>query len=157
MDKDYLRDLELTGVTARIRRLNDRLQASGKKIYKLLNLDIEPNWHLVLLVLEDKNSLTVTEVARILDFSHPAVIKITRKMIQKNYLMTETDDCDGRKQRLSLTTKAIRELPKLKEKWGLIRQAHQEYITEEFMQELTRMEIKLKDKSIDQRILDKLS
>ncbi|NPD48065.1 MarR family transcriptional regulator [Lentimicrobium sp. S6] len=156
MTKDYIKDLELIGLTARIRRLNDKLMSSGKKVYKIFNIDIEPNWHLVLLLLEEKENLTVTEIASILDFSHPAVIKITKKMIEKKYLVSTKDKIDNRKQILSLTSKANLELPKLKEKWELIRQVHAEYTSESFMQELAQLEKKLNDKSIEQRILKKL-
>ena len=154
MKKDYLENLEMYGITARIRRLNDKINSSGRKVYKLLGIDIDSNWHLILLLLEEKGKLSVTEIANILGFSHPAVIKITKKMIEKEYLISSKDITDNRKQLLSLSKKAVSELPGLKKKWEIITQVHSEYFTTDFMQELSLLEKGLNEKSMEQRILE---
>lgn len=156
MEKDFIEQLELIGITARIRRLNDVFTSSGRKVYKQMGIDIEPNWHLIFLLLEEKEKLSITEIARTLKFSHPAVIKISKKMLEKGYLQSSKDETDHRKQILSLSKKAIDSLPELKEKWALIQKVHDEYISDDFLKELALLEQSLSDKSIDQRINERL-
>ena len=147
--EDYVQSLGLVGLTARVRRLNDCLMSSGRKVYDILRMDIEPNWHLVLLLLEEKGELSVTEVAAELKFSHPAVIKIAGKMLEKGYLLGRKDRKDHRRQLLSLSPEAREKLPLLREKWELIGSVHREIFNDEFMRELTRVEQMLEEKAIE--------
>ncbi|WP_047247002.1 MarR family winged helix-turn-helix transcriptional regulator [Maribacter thermophilus] len=103
--------------TARLKRISDSLLYGAKDLYKTLNLEIEPNWHLVFLLFKEKNTLTITEIAENIKISQPGVIKIVNKMKAKDYLKAETDKRDHRIQLLKLTTKAKKELPKLDKVW----------------------------------------
>ncbi|MDY8136003.1 MarR family transcriptional regulator [Aquimarina sp. 2201CG5-10] len=156
MKKDFIQKQGRIGVTARIRRLNDKIMFSAKKAYQLLEIDIEPNWHLVLLLLKKEEKLTVTEIAKILEFTHPAIIKIVTKMKQKKYLTTINDPRDSRRQLLKLSKKAIKDLPELEEKWEFIREIQHQIISDSLLKELAIFENKLKEKSIEQRIEEKL-
>ena len=147
MENDFIKSLDLIGYTARIRRLSDNLNKMGKVVYKYLNHDIEPNWHLVLLILEKENELTATEIAEQLSFSHTAIIKITKKMVSANFLTTQKSTIDSRKQLYSLSEKAIAELPKLKKIWNDIAIIHQQYVSKTFLKELTKIENELSKKS----------
>lgn len=104
-------------LTARLKRISDNLLYSAKDLYKELNLEIEPNWHLIFLLFKEKETLTITEIAEKLKISQPGVIKIVNKMKGKKYLKTEKDEKDNRIQLLRLTTKSKNELPKLEEVW----------------------------------------
>ncbi|MBI0397093.1 MarR family winged helix-turn-helix transcriptional regulator [Cyclobacterium marinum] len=104
--------------TARLKRISDNLLYGAKDLYKTLNLEIEPNWHLIFLLFKEKNTLTITEIAEQLKISQPGVIKIVNKMKTKKYLKAEKDKKDSRIQLLKLTTKAKKELPKLEGIWS---------------------------------------
>ncbi|GAB3011247.1 hypothetical protein GCM10027284_33170 [Cyclobacterium sediminis] len=104
--------------TARLKRISDNLLYGAKDLYKTLNLEIEPNWHLIFLLFKEKNTLTITEIAEKLKISQPGVIKIVNKMKTNNYLKAEKDKKDSRIQLLKLTTKAKKELPKLEGIWS---------------------------------------
>jgi len=104
-------------LTARLKRISDNLLYCAKDLYKELNLEIEPNWHLIFLLFKEKEELTITEISEKLKISQPGVIKIVNKMKDKNYLKTEKDKKDNRSQLLKLTTKSRSELPKLEEIW----------------------------------------
>jgi len=103
--------------TARLKRISDNLLYSAKDLYKTLNLEIEPNWHLIFLLFKENQTLTITEIAEKLKISQPGVIKIVNKMKAKKYLKSEKDKKDSRIQLLKLTTIAKKELPKLDEIW----------------------------------------
>jgi len=104
-------------LTARLKRISDNLLYGAKDLYKTLNLEIEPNWHLIFLLFKEKQILTITEIAEKLKISQPGVIKIINKMKAKKYLKTEKDKKDSRIQLLKLTTKAKKEIPKLDKIW----------------------------------------
>ncbi len=69
--------------TARLKRISDNLLYSSKDLYKFLNLEIEPNWHLIFLIFSDKDTLTITEIAEELRIFQSGVIKIVNKMKEK--------------------------------------------------------------------------
>lgn len=147
MENDFIKSLDLIGYTARIRRLSDSLNKMGKVVYKDLELEIEPNWHLILLILEKEKELTATEIAEQLSFSHTAIIKITKKMVHSNFLIAQKSTIDNRKQLYSLSEKAIHKLPGLKKIWNDIAIVHAQYVSKTFLKELTKIEQALTDKS----------
>ncbi|TKG95160.1 GNAT family N-acetyltransferase [Puteibacter caeruleilacunae] len=151
-DKDFIKSLGLIGYTARIRRLNDSLMAMGKVVYKNLGVDIEPNWHLILLLLERENELTATEIANHLFFTHTAIIKIAKKMVGKGYLKTYKSNTDSRKQMYALSSLAKKELPGIKEILELIARAHEQYVSPGFIKELDNIESSLKQKNTIYRV-----
>jgi len=153
MQDDFLQQLEYAGFTARIKRLSDQLLSSARKVYQYEQIDIEPNWHLVFLLLKKEGKLTVTEMAQKLRFSHPAVIKIVKKMKDHGYLSSLADKQDSRKQLIGLTAKSKRLLPSLEERWNVIQETIQGFVTQETMAELKRLEEQLNEKALHERFI----
>ena len=58
---DYLVSLGTLGFTYRMRRLTDRMQDAGRRLYETLGLPLEPNWHALILFLERQGPISVTE------------------------------------------------------------------------------------------------
>ena len=56
MEEDFLIEMDYAGLTARLKRLSDAFVYSTKEFYKSIDLDIEPNWHMIFLILQ-KNYL----------------------------------------------------------------------------------------------------
>ncbi len=156
MDRDFLQTLEYAGFTARVKRLSDQLLYNARKVYKQLESDIEPNWHLVFLLLKKEDKLTVTEIGHELRFSHPAVIKIINKMKRNGYVSSSMDPKDNRKQLLQLTQKAKEQLPKLEQRWDQIQTVIQGFVSEELMVELEQIEHKLNEQSLFERFKNQL-
>ena len=152
MTDDFIKSLGLIGYTARIRRLNDSLMAMGKAVYSNLHLDIEPNWHLILLLLKKEKELSATEIAQHLSFTHTAIIKMAKKMLQKEYLVAYRSKTDNRKQMYALSAKAIKELPHIEANINLIAVVHKQYVRSEFISELDHIESALKQKDTIVRV-----
>ena len=76
MKDDFLQELVFVGFTARMKRISDSLMYDARKIYEDLDIGIEPNWHLIFLLLKKEEQLTVTEIAQKLGFSHPVVMYV---------------------------------------------------------------------------------
>ena len=149
---DFIKSLGLIGYTARIRRLNDSLLGMGREVYKNLGIDLEPNWHLILLLLEKEKELSASEMANHLFFSHTAIIKIAKKMVEKSYLNTCKSKTDSRKQMYSLSTYAKKQLPQIKEILDVIAKVHEEYVSADFISELDSIEYSLKGKNTVTRV-----
>ncbi|GAB3649689.1 hypothetical protein GCM10028791_15680 [Echinicola sediminis] len=126
MNEDFLIEMGFDGLTGRLKRLSDLFVYQTKEFYRSKKLDIEPNWHMIFLLLQKHKKLTVTEIAAALHISHPAVIKLVNKMKKKGYISSEQDPDDLRKFHLFLSEKAIKELPKLEEYWEVLSEALKE-------------------------------
>jgi len=151
MNQDFLPELQHLGFTARIKRLNEKIVSSTIDHYSSLNLKIEPNWHVIFLLLKQRGRLTVTEIANALGFSHPAMIKITRKMKDQGYLDTFKDDTDGRKTLIQLSKNGQKALPIFEAEWNRIQKVLQEVVNDDFLEKLTQLEQELQKQSFKER------
>ena len=117
MSNDFLYEMGYPGITARLKRLNDLFVVQTKQFYKEFDIDIEPNWHMIFVLLEKEEKLSITEIADFLQISHPGVIKLVKKMKKNGYLKSQQDPNDSRKHLLMLSDKAIENLPKFHFYW----------------------------------------
>ncbi len=116
--EDFAKDLGCLGFTMRLKRLSDALMHDGRKMYKTLGLDLEPNWYVIFRLLKREGELSVTEIAERIHLAHPSVISITNKMIKADYLYSTPCDLDNRRRVLNLTEKALERLPEFEKIWN---------------------------------------
>lgn len=152
---DFLQTLAFAGFTARIKRLSESLMSDAKLVYKASSIDIEPNWHLVFLLLKAHGEMSVTEIAEALGFSHPAIIKICQKMINKGYLESIEHPTDSRKKLMNLTAKSHAQIPEFEQNWTLIESVIQEYVDVDFLNKLSEIEAALADKKMVERFKER--
>ncbi|RPG37984.1 MAG: MarR family transcriptional regulator [Muricauda sp. TMED12] len=117
MEPDYLKTLEYLGMTARVKRLSDNLFYSIRKLYQEMDIDIEPSWHLVFLILKEHGEVGMLDFANILNLSKPAVTKMIRKMEDMGYVQMGSDPSDSRRKLVSLSPKAKQRLPQFESVW----------------------------------------
>jgi len=117
MKDDFLSELGPYAVVARMKRASDAMLHDGKRMYRELGLDIEPNWFAVFILLQRHPRLTVTEVADKLGLAHPSVISIVNKMLAAGYVEEARSPDDTRKRHLSLSAKARERLPDFQRVW----------------------------------------
>ena len=117
MVDDFLSELGLVAVVTRMKRVSDAMLHDGKRMYKELGMDIEPNWFAVFKLLEKHERLTITEIADRLRLSHPSVITMVNKMVDRGYLQEFRSDEDSRKRILALTEKGLNEMPGFEKVW----------------------------------------
>ncbi len=118
MENDFVKDLGLLSVVTRLKRVSDAMIHDGRRLYKELGMDIEPNWYVIFKLLETNGEMTVTEIAEKIGFAHPSVISIVNKMIKANYLEEKKCGLDGRRRLLKLTPKAEEKLPEFEKVWN---------------------------------------
>lgn len=155
---DFLTEIKFAGITSRLKRLSDDILYSTREYYKTVGLDIEPNWHLIFLLLEKSGSLTITEISKELRMSHPACVKIINKMKKKNYVTTKTDDNDLRRQLLTLSDKSKEQLPTFHKHWDACIKTMKELLEQStnFDDDLRQIEIRIGEKSYKERTLNNL-
>ena len=158
MKNDFLKELGYLVLIARLKRLSDSMLYSIRDLYKLKSIDIEPNWHLVFLILKKHKTRTMTEIAESFQLSQPAIVKIIDKMKKKGYIDIINDTNDNRKRQLQLSKKAISELPFFEKIWNAGQESIREMLeeNEEFLNLLEKMEQHLDNKSFKERVLNRL-
>lgn len=154
MKQDFLQELGYLGFTMRLKRLSDKLLQDGRRLYKTIDFDIEPNWYGIFILLQKEPQLTVTEIADHLDLSHASAIASINKMIKNGYLEAVQGSKDKRKRQLSLTQKALDKLPAYSRLWDAGRESVSQLLEgTNLLAELTLLENQLKEQDFEARTL----
>ncbi|MCL1679163.1 MarR family winged helix-turn-helix transcriptional regulator [Elizabethkingia miricola] len=130
---DFIKTLGYKAFDSRLKRISDRMSHDVRKLYKEIDIDIEPNWYLIFMLLQNKGEISIADIAESLGYSHPSVVVIVKKMSEKDYLHIQKDKDDKRKQLVSLSSKATEILPEL----GLIWQSCESAILKLLSDDLT--------------------
>lgn len=153
MSLDFIKDLGYKALDSRFKRISDRMAHDVRKLYKEFNIDIEPNWYLVFMLLQKKGEISIVTIADSLGYAHPSVVTIVKKMAEKDYLHIKKDQVDKRKQMISLSPKAIEMLPQLEQIWHSCEKAILELLSADLaiLQYLDHIDAALKTTSFHQR------
>src|SRR3954471_4745937 len=120
---DFVKELGALTLDHRFKRLMQRLLDEAEAIYRALELPVRPRWASTLLLLHRHAPLSVTEIARRLRLSHPAVVQLLRELDEAGIAAVARDEADGRRRRVSLTPAGRRLMPKLGEVWKELEEA----------------------------------
>lgn len=154
---DFAAELGHLGFTMRIKRLSDNLMHEGKRMYKELDLDIEPNWFIIFRLLKSGEQFSVMEISDRIRLAHPSVISLTNKMIKAGYLSSEQCTLDNRKRLLSLTEKAMHQFPVWEQVWAAGSMGIARMLKGTGAEEaLQIMETRFAEKGFKERTLDEL-
>ncbi|WP_199141679.1 MarR family winged helix-turn-helix transcriptional regulator [Pedobacter sp. ASV12] len=117
MEADIIKDMGYKALDSRLKRISDRMSHDVRRFYKELGIDIEPNWYLIFMLLQEMGEVPITAIAEPLGYTHPSVAIIVKKMADKGYLQLKKDSIDKRKQMVSLSAKALNMMPQLLKIW----------------------------------------
>ncbi len=153
MSSDFIKDLGYKALDSRFKRISDRIAHDVRKLYKELHIDIEPNWYLVFMLLQQKGEISMVTIADSLGYAHPSVVALVKKMAEKDYLLIKKDQVDKRKQMISLSPKAVEMLPQLEQIWHSCESAILEVLSADLaiLQYLDGIDAALKTTSFYQR------
>lgn len=109
------------GGATRLRRIGEKLQAEGDKIYSDLGINFKASWFATYhtLVQSDK-PLTMQEITASIDFTHITVKNIVRELEENGYVKIKPNPNDARSKHVSLTLKGKNLLTKLQPVWKSI-------------------------------------
>jgi len=153
MNSDFIKDLGYKALDSRLKRISDRMSHDVRKFYKELNIDIEPNWYLLFMLLQKAEEIPIAAIADSLGYSHPSVAIIVQKMAHKGYLQVKKDSEDKRKQMVSLTDKAMKMLPQLEQIWHSCERAILKMLADDLgiLHYLDSIDLELKNKNFHNR------
>ncbi len=123
MERDFIAEQGYKALDNRLKRISDRMSHDTRKFFKLLDLDVEPSWHLVFKLLKENETLTMVEISDRLGYTHPSMVAMLKKMTAKGYISSQRDPHDKRKQNILLTEKSHRLLPDLEHIWDACEKA----------------------------------
>ncbi|MDR2234957.1 MAG: MarR family transcriptional regulator [Chryseobacterium sp.] len=153
MDFDFIKELGYKALDSRLKRISDRMSHDVRKLYKEIDIDVEPNWYLVFMLLQKNGAMAIVDIAEPLGYAHPSVVVIVKKMEEKGYLRMKKDRADKRKQIVSLTEKAVKMLPQLEHLWDSCEKAILEVLSDDLgiLAYLDGIDAALKNRSFHDR------
>lgn len=100
---DIIKQIGALTLGSRLKRLSDKMNLELSKTFKHHGIEIDPSWLPVLFYLNENHSASIFELAKALNFTHPAVVHLVNKMEKKNMLEEFKDDNDRRKRFVKLS------------------------------------------------------
>ncbi|MEM9917339.1 MAG: MarR family transcriptional regulator [Bacteroidota bacterium] len=154
MSNDLVRHLGYANLDTRLKRISDKMTHSLRSMYRKLGIDTEPNWYLVLWIVQEQPNVSVMDIANRLRFTHQSVITMTNKMVARGYLQSEKSATDKRKTIFKLSKKAEDSMPLFTKIWEIGKEVMLELLEQDtaIMEHLERLETNLSASSFGERI-----
>jgi ribosomal protein S18 acetylase RimI-like enzyme/DNA-binding transcriptional ArsR family regulator len=152
---DFISDLGELAFGTRLRRLSERLMRDISRVYADLDIDFEARWFPVICLLTRQLPLSVTDIAKALGLSHPAVNQIAGVMASHELVSSRRDPSDDRRRLLVLTPKGRRTATILSPVWETIAAETKTLIAEsdaDLLGILTRLETALNGRDMYERV-----
>ncbi len=145
----------LAGAT-RLRRIGEKLQGEGDRVYGELGIDFKASWFATYYtLLQEGKPLTMQEIAASIGFTHITVKNIVRDMEQAGLLTIKPNPGDARSKHVALTVKGKNLLAKLSPVWQRISIALQQLLTTghpDFINIVSRIEKEMDRTALVERV-----
>jgi DNA-binding MarR family transcriptional regulator/N-acetylglutamate synthase-like GNAT family acetyltransferase len=89
----------------RLRRLGEHFASDAKQVFALYDVAIDTRWFPVFFMLSETESSAITELAKAVGQSHPAVSQVVREMQKQQIVESKKSPEDGRIHQVALTPK----------------------------------------------------
>lgn len=159
MERNIIEELGSLALATRLKNLSERLAKDVAAIYKASDFDFEPRWFAVIYALKDGDELAVTELAQMLQQTHPAVNQVANVLVKKKLVVESKDDADQRKRMLKLSESGFNLVNQMEPIWEKVQIANGELIEESvpsFLSNIKQIEIALDRRSMFDRVNDLL-
>ena len=141
-----LTELGALSLGNRLKRISDSLLYQGSKVYQIAGANFESRWFPTCSYLYRHGPKSITQLAKGLGVSHPAVNKIANELIEAKLVAPYRDHNDKRKRVLALTSVGRQRYQDLEPLWKEIRQSLQSLLDDaggEFLTSLAALEFSL--------------
>jgi DNA-binding MarR family transcriptional regulator/GNAT superfamily N-acetyltransferase len=157
MKNDFVKELDFLGFVTRLKRISDAMLHDGRRLYKELGIDIEPNWFVILKLLKKEGEMPITEIANRIGFAHPSIISIVNKMTKAGYLKSKKCSDDSRKRLIMLTPKAKEKIPEFERIWSAGTASVKKMLDDiDALDFLEKLEQRIGERGFKQRTLEEL-
>ncbi|MFZ4165110.1 MarR family winged helix-turn-helix transcriptional regulator [Brevundimonas sp. NPDC058933] len=155
---DYSRGKGGQALGARLRRLSERIDSDGTRIYAARGVVFEQRWFGVLNQMILKGPTTVGEIAAALQITHVSVSQSCRSLQKAGIIRSAPDPVDARRRTLSLTPAGDALVERLTPLWEAFNAAAAELNEEagNVVALLDRLDDALARKSMFERISERI-
>ena len=155
---DYSRSKGGQALGARLRRLSERLDGDGTRIYAARGVAFEQRWFGILNQLILKGSSSVGELASTIRITHVSVSQACRSLEKAGIIRSTADPADARRRSLSLTPAGHELVERLSPLWDAFNAAAADLNAEagDVVAALDRLDDALARKSMFDRINDRI-
>lgn len=110
-------------IGSRLKRLSERFLSEVSRIYKLQNIHFEPAWFPVFFLIDNRGTLSLTEISQELDVSHSAISQMITQLLNKKLVEIQQDDKDARIKKIALTEKGSKLLEQVHPVWEALQKS----------------------------------
>ena len=115
--QDIYHEAGMLILSSRLRRLSERILSEVSRIYRELEIPFEPAWFPLFFLLERESPLAITELARRLRVSQPAVSQMAVTLEARGLIRITQNDQDRRRKALSFTAEGLSLLRQIQPVW----------------------------------------
>ncbi len=119
-EADFFDELGELALGSRLKRLADRMTAQAAAVYQMQGFAIEPRFFPLTQLLVRHGDTSVSDAAKRLGISQPAVSQICKQMQAQGWLAQKSDPGDGRRRLLSLTATGRRRAKSMGFMWDAV-------------------------------------
>ncbi|MHA7099977.1 MarR family winged helix-turn-helix transcriptional regulator [Roseivirga pacifica] len=154
MERNIIEELGSLALATRLKNLSERLAKDVAQIYKESSFDFEPRWFTLFHALKNGEELAVTELAAMVQQTHPAVNQVANKLVKEGLAEERKDEVDQRKRLIKLSEKGLSLVERMEPLWKKIKAANDELLVEstDLLAALAKVETALDQKSIYDRV-----
>lgn len=156
----FIKELGSLALGSRIKSLSESMMRDMAKVYKEQDIDFEPRWFTFFQLVLRRKEITVTQIARELNQTHPAVVQVISILEKKKLIITKKDKTDNRKRLVRLSNKGKQLAEELAPLWEIVQIAANEILNEsapDLLDKIYEVEKTLQHKSTYQRIKEKIA
>ena len=141
-------------MATRLKNLSDRLAGDVAQYYKSSDVEFEPRWFTLIYALKNGAELTITQLATMLNQTHPAINQVANTLVSKGLVEELRDSKDQRKRIIRLSKKGSKLVKQMGPLWSLIKKANDDLLKEstDLLEALEAVEQALDKKSMLERL-----
>ncbi len=152
----FIDELGFLGFGTRLKLLTERIAISAGKVYKAGNCNFEMRWFTTFYYIATAGKpVSISSIATELNFSHPAVIKITNALLEHGYVKSAQGE-DKRRRVLTLTKKGEKLQKELKPIWDAFAVATRKLFEDagiDMLAAMNKLEQALENEPLEDRVL----
>jgi DNA-binding MarR family transcriptional regulator len=154
---DYSRQAGGAALAARLRRLSERIDRDGSRIYAAQDIRFEQRWYGLLNQLIVNGPMSIGDIAQALRITHVSVSQASRSLEAAGIITSAASPDDARRRQLTLTAKGNALVAELSPLWLAFNAAAEELNAEagDVAHLLDRLDDALARKSLFDRIAEK--
>lgn len=105
---------------SRLRRISEAFLAEINRAYQTAGIEFDASWFPVFYLLSQHDTLSIKELSKQIEVSHPAASQLIANLKKKDLVITATSAQDGRKQMVKLSEKGRQLLVSIMPIWDAI-------------------------------------